>query len=268
MQRVVWSLAFVVVLVLAGSVLASGSPGDPPGDPLTVVAFGDVTARAGHGVDRADVFPAVYAALLADALGVEVEVVNRASAAVRPPAMWGSDIRSDGPLRTALARADVVIVWLCSTEMLDMLADYGPHQWPDPIRERLMTGGASAFVRPEDLVADVAVPLRAVVPEHATILVGDCFVTSRVSEVHAGQPYWPQLEELAYGEYRAALARAAAAIDAVLVPTYAALNGSDGATTVDAAFVLRDEPFRFNEAGHRFLAELFRQHDGLTRPLD
>jgi len=268
MQRVVWSLAFVVVLVLAGSVLASGSPGDPPGDPLTVVAFGDVTARAGHGVDRADVFPAVYAALLADALGVEVEVVNRASAGARTPAQWGSDIRSEGPLRTALARADVVLVWLCLTDRLDMFADFGPHQWPDPIRERLTAEEVSVFVSPDGLEREIAVPLQAVVPEHATILVGDCFVTSRVSEVHAGQPYWHEFEGLAYGAWAAAAARAAGAIDAVLVPTYAALNGSDGATTVDAAFVLRDEPFRFNEAGHRFLAELFRQHDGLTRPLD
>ena len=194
--------------------------------------------------------------------------MNRASEAARTPAQWGGDVRSAGPLRTALASADVVLVWLCLTDRLDMMADFGPHQWPDPIRERLTAEEVSVFVEPDGLEREIAVPLWAVVPEHATILVGDCFVTSRVSEVHAGQPYWPQLEELAYGEYRAALARAAAAIDAVLVPTYAALNGSDGATAVDAAFVLRDEPFRFNEAGHRFLADLFRQHDGLTNPLD
>jgi len=262
MQRVAWSLAFVVVLVFAGSVLASGSPGDPPGDRLTVVAFGDATARAGHGVDRADVFPAVYAALLADALGVEVEVVNRASAAIRPPALWGSDIRSDGPLRTALASADVVIVWLCSTEFLDSFADYGPHQWPDPIRERLTTGDYAEITEP-DFIWPAVVPLRAVVPEHATILVGDCFVTSRVIEVHAGQPYWSEFEGLSSGALSAALARAAAEVGAVVVPTYAALNGPEGATAVDPGLVLHVEPFRFSEAGHRFLAELFRQYDGL-----
>ena len=268
MQRIVCSLVMAAVLVLTASVLASGSPGDPPGDPLTVVAFGDVTARAGHGVDRADVFPAVYAALLADELGVEVEVVNRASAGVRTPAQWASDIRSVGPLRTALASADIVIVWLCSTDLLDMFADFAPHQWPDPIRDRLTAGERSAFVSPGGLENDVAFALRTAVPEHATILVGDCFATSRVIEVHGDEPYWPEFERLAYGEWRAAVARKAADFDAVMVPTYAALNGSNGATVVDPAFVLRDEPFRFNEAGHRFLAELFRQHDGLAAPSD
>ena len=263
MQRVAWSLAFASVLVLAASVPASGSPGDPPGDPLTVVAFGDGTARAGHGVDRADVFPAVYAALLADALGVEVEVVNRASGVVGPPAHWGSDIRSSGPLGTALARADVVIVWACFTDSIDKNTDYEPHQWPDPIRDRLTTGVWSSLAAPDRFGPDVAVPLRAVVPEHATILIGDCFMPSKVIYAHAGQPYWPELEQLLYGEWRAAISRAAVEIDAVVVATNAALNGSDGATAVNPAFVLRDGPFRFSEAGHRFLAELFRQHDGL-----
>jgi hypothetical protein len=163
-------------------------------------------------------------------------------------------------LATVLVLAGSVLA--SGTDGIDITAGFGPHQWPGPLRDRLTTGMWSWLAVPDQFGPDVAVPLRAAVPEHATILIGDCFMPSSVIEAHADQPYWPGFEQLTYGEWRAAVERAAAEIDAVVVPTYAALNGPDGAASVDPAFVLRLEPFRINEAGHRFLAELFRQHDG------
>ena len=260
MKNLMFMFALAGALLLAGHALAS----EPPSDPLTVVAIGEVTARAGSGVDRADTFPMVYGAMLAADLGVEVEVVNRASSMMRTLAHWGSDIRSDGRLRTELARADVVIVWICFTDLTEFFHHYAPHQWPDPMRDRLVAGLFVQFGAPERFAPDVAAPLRAAVPEHATILIGDCFMPPTVIELHAAEPYWPELEQLLYGQWRDGLVGAAAEIDAVVVPTYAAISGPAGDAVVDPAFVARqDHLFRFNEAGHRFLADLFRRHDGL-----
>ena len=261
MKSLVSLLAIAGALLFAGQALAS----EPPSDPLTVVAIGEVTARAGSGVDRADVFPMVYGTMLAADLGVEVEVVNRATSAVRTLSQWGSDIRSEGRLRADLARADVVIVWICFTDQTEFFHHYAPHQWPDPMRDRLVAEEYDfvLYAAPERFALDVAAPLRAATPEHATILIGDCFMPPKVIELHAAEPYWPELEQLLYGQWRDGLVGAAAEIDAVVVPTYAALSGPAGDVVVDPAFTHQTHLFRFNEAGHRFLAELFRRHDGL-----
>ena len=262
MKNLVFMFAIAAALVIAGQALAS----EPPSGSLTVVAIGEATARGGHGVDRADVFPMVYGSMLAAGLGVEVEVVSRATSMLRTLAHWGREIRSDGRLRTDLARADVVIVWICFTDLTAQLHHYEPHQWPDPMRDRLVAEEFDFvhFAAPERFALEVAAPLREATAEHATILFGDCFMPPTVIELHAAEPYWPELEQLLYGSWRAGLVRAAAEIDAVVVPTYAALSGPAGDTVIDAALAARQEGlFRFNEAGHRFLADLFRQHDGL-----
>jgi lysophospholipase L1-like esterase len=260
-----WSRRFglpVALLLWAGIAEAAesgtGTPGPAPATvPWTIVAIGDSTpAGWGHAPDLA--YPSVYGAALAAELGVEVEVVNHATGTTRTVAQWAERIRSDDALARDLASARVVVVWLGWHDILPIVYRRTQAHWPAPLRAQLEAKNAELGPAWHDLLTT----LRAVVGPSCSILVADTGLIGFLPAQFGRETYWPELKRLVYLDWRDDLLRAAAEVDARVVPTMVALGGPDGQDDLHPELLSADG-LHFNAAGHRFLADLHRMHDGI-----
>ena len=224
----------------------------------TVVAIGDSTP-AGFGVAAEDRYPRVYADLLADDLGAEVRAANHATGQTRSVSEWVEIVQTDETLIADLSEADVVLVWLGWHDILPIVYLRSAMSWPDPIRPELLAKNDELAEAWPALIA----MLRRTAPPDATILVADTGLPSPIVEKYGDEPFWPELEQLVFLDWRDVLIGSAAEHGAVVVPTWEAMTEAEGETDPQLDFASEDG-LHLNEAGHRFLAELHREHDGLT----
>ena len=109
---------------------------------------------------------------------------------------------------------------------------------------------------------DLMTTLRTVAGPGAVLLVADTGLIGLLPAQFGRETYWPELKRLVYLDWRDALVGAAEAAGARVVPTLAALGGPDGEEDQHPEFAAADG-LHFNAAGHRFLAEQHRTHDGM-----
>lgn len=233
------------------------APATPAGTPWTVVAIGDSTP-AGHGLDSDLAYPSAYGAMLAADLGVGVTVANHATGMTRTVAQWADHVRTDDALAHDLAAAQVVLVWLGWHDILPIVYRRTQMHWPDPMRAQLLAKNDELDGAWRDLLE----ALRSVAGPDCVLLVADTGLVSLLPEQFGREAYWPELKRLAYLDWRDALQQAAAATEARVVPTMEALGGPTGEDDLHPEFGAPDG-LHFNAAGHRFLAELHRAHDGI-----
>jgi lysophospholipase L1-like esterase len=244
----------------SASVAGAVEPGATRGDanpPWTIVAIGDSTpAGWGHAPELA--YPSVYGVALSVELGVESEVVNHATGTIRTVAQWAERVRSDEGLARDLTSAQVVLVWLGWHDILPIVSQRTQAYWPDPLRAQLEAKNAE--LRPA--WRDLLTTLRAAGGPSCAILVADTGLIGFLPEQFGRESYWPELKRLVYLDWRCALLRAAEEADARVIPTMAALGGPDGEGDLHPELLSADG-LHFNAAGHRFLADLHRTHDGI-----
>lgn len=252
-------MCLTAAAALAGAALAQPAAQVPgPGEPWTVVALGD-SFMAGVGVvRRSDAMPFVYGRLLADEFGTPVEVLNHGSAESRTVAGWTARLTEPTGLAADLGRADVVLVWLGFHDVFGPLGSGAA--WPDPLRAQL---AGIAERAPEDWDAFFAV-LAAAVPPQARILVGELGIPPNLFDRFGAHPDWTEIRRAVYLDWRIAMVETAERYGARVVPTFAALNGPDGDEIVAPGSWWPDG-LHFDEVFHRFVAALFREHDGIAR---
>jgi putative intracellular protease/amidase len=262
--RSVWVWAVVRVLVaatfLAGAGLAESPAGPPaPGASWTVVGIGD-SFMAGVGVDRRTrALPFVYGELLGEDLDAPIEVRNHGTGRITTVADWAVKLTDSSPhLAADLGRADIVLVWLGYHDVLVALGSGAA--WPDPLRAQL-----EAVVEGSPASWDAFFSaLVAAVPAHARILVGDLAIPPFLLDRFAGHPDWAEIRRLAYLDWRLVMVETADRYGARVVPTFAAVNGPDGDAVV-APGTWWPDGLHFDDVFHRFVAEVFREHDGIGR---
>lgn len=231
----------------------------PPADEAwLVVAIGDSTP-AGFGVGAASAYPQAYADLLADDFGIEVEVANHATGQTRTVRDWVEIIETDEHLIADLAEARVVLIWMGWHDILPIVYLRTAASWPDPIRGELIEKNADL----SDAWPRLITAVREAVPPGATILVADTGLPSPIVEEFGDEAFWPELKRLVFLDWRDVLIGAAGDGDAIVVPTWEAGSGPDGETDLHPEFG-SDDGLHLNEAGQRFLAQLHRDHDGLS----
>jgi lysophospholipase L1-like esterase len=223
-----------------------------------VVAIGDSTP-AGWGQPPDLAYPTVYGALLAADLGIEVVVVNHATATTRTVAHWAEHVRTDEGIAHDLATARVVLVWLGWHDILPIVYRRTQAHWPQPMRTQLITKNDELVGAWHDLLA----ALRNATGPSCVLLVADTGLIGFLPAQFGREAYWPELKRLVYLDWRDALVQAAEAAGALVVPTMRALGGPDGEVDLHPELASSDG-LHFNAAGHRFLAEQHRAHDGIT----
>jgi lysophospholipase L1-like esterase len=254
--------AAIRVLVAAATLLGAAVAQAPvdsfvPGASWTVVAIGD-SFMAGVGVvRRSDAMPFVYGRLLAEGVGASVEVLNHGTGELTTVADWAVKVTESASLADDLGSADVVLVWL---GYHDVLGPLWSAAWPDPLRAQL-----------EDVVERSPAnwdaffsALAAAVPPHARILVGELGIPPYLFDRYGSDPDWDEIRRLAYLDWRAVMVETADRYGARVVPTFAAFNGPDGDALVSPGSAWPDG-LHVDEVVHRFVAELFCQHDGIDR---
>jgi hypothetical protein len=261
-----WSLTLRVAAVagaLAGVALAQAPAQAPsqapaPGTSWTVVALGD-SFMAGTGVvRRSDAMPNVYGRLLADGVGAQVEVINHGTGQHRTVADWVLRLTEAGPVATDLGDADVVLVWLGFHDVLRPLMSGAA--WPDPLRAQLE---AVVEGSPASWDAFFAALTAAVAP-HGRILVSELGLPPYLFDRFAAHPDWAEIRRVTYLDWRGVMVETAERYGARVVPTFAAFNGPDGDALMALGGVWPDG-LHVDEVVHRFVAELFREHDGIGR---
>ena len=159
---------------------------------------------------------------------------------------------------TDLGRADVVLVWLGFHDVLALLMSGAA--WPDPLRAQLE---AVVEGSPESWDAFFAA-LTAVVRPQARILVAELGIPPYLFDRFAEHPDWAEIRRVAYLDWRVVMVETAERYGARVVPTFAAFNGPDGDALMALGGVWPDG-LHVDEVVHRFVAELFREHDGIGR---
>jgi len=247
--------ALLVAAALAGAALAQAPAAAPaPGEPWTVVAIGDSFIAGVGVVRRSDAMPHVYGRLLAEAVGAPVEVINHGGW-LHTVADWAIEVSASAPLATGLASADVVLVWL---GYHDVIRHLGSTPWPDPLRAEL-----EGVVERSPASWDAFfAALTTAVPPHARILVGELLIPLYLFDRFGSYPDWPEIRRLAYLDWRVVMVETAERYGARVVPTFEAVNGPDGDAFLWTGSV-RPDGLHADEVAHRFVAELFREHDGI-----
>lgn len=180
---------------------------------------------------------------------------------VRTVAEWADVVRNDPSMRADLAAAEIVILLIGYHDVIPALL-FGtcPSDWP-ALRDCLATATApmpAAFATLYGEVADL-------VPEGAIVLVNDYGIPVPVYERWGSKPWWPEFRRAAFEDWRAALEAAATAEGFTVVHTYAALNDENGVPRpTDEA--LTSDGWHFNADGHRLIADLMLEQDGLSVP--
>lgn len=249
---VVAVLLWTAVAAVLGSVAAQRS--EPP-SPWTVVALGDSYVEGAGVTSRSDAFVAVYASSLAADLGIETELVNLGGGGHRPVGVWAQLVELSPRHANAVARADVVVLWLGWHDIFPVMLDDAP--WSASKREQLMAINEGLPAAWEAFLATV----RATAPAHATILLADSAVPPYVLDRFRDRPEWPEIKRLAFLDWREAMMVAAERHGVVVVPTYVELNGPDGEDEVGPGDCSADR-VHCDAVVHRRIAEVYREHDG------
>lgn len=235
-----------------------------------LVALGDSNvagwgAVTGSTYSPPDAFPGVYGRLLSDEQGVNVVLhsyyPDQLGNEVRTIAEWADVVRADTSMRTALAGAEVVELLIGYHDVIPALL-FGacPADWP-ALRDCLDRATAPMPAAFADLYGQIA----DLVPEGATVLVNDYGIPVPVYRRWGSEPYWPEFRRAAFEGWRDALEAAALAEGFTVVHTYAALNDEDGVPRpTDRA--LTGDGWHFNADGHRLIADLMLEQDGLPAP--
>jgi len=248
----------LVAAILAGSVFAQAPTQAPgPGEPWTVVAIGDSFMVGVGVVRRSDAMPFVYGRLLAEGIDAPVEVLNHGSGILTTVAEWAVKVAESAALAADLGSADVVLVWL---GYHDVLGHLWSTAWPDPLRAEL----ESVVERSPASWDAFFGALTAAVAPHARILVSELGIPPYLFDRYGSHPDWAEIRRLAYLDWRSIMVETAERYGARVVPTFAAFNGPDGDALVGPGSVWPDG-LHADEVHHRFVAELFREHDGIGR---
>jgi lysophospholipase L1-like esterase len=245
-----------IVVALFSVLGACASSAVEEDSPWLVVAIGDSTP-AGYGVGSQLAFPVLYGGLLADELGVQVDVANYATGSTMSVGDWVDLIETNEDLHSDLESANVVVIWMGWHDILPIVYARSAASWPDPMRKDLTDRNVELAVDWNDLFGSI----RALAPD-AHVLAADTALVSLLPETFGNEPFWPELKRLAFLDWRDALLEAAATHGAVVIPTWSALQGPDGETPTHPELDSEDG-LHFNEAGQRFLADHFQLHDGI-----
>lgn len=256
--------AAVTVLVLAACGGVQGTPSANPSSPHVseepeawdLVAIGD-SMVAGYGVLPDDVYTRVYARLLGEELGLTVNVLEHVDA--RDPgriADWIEVLTSDESLRSDLARAEIVTVFLGFHDIGMAVFEECSGAWPDPLEACFREATAPM---PDDF-DELFAQIRDLVPDGIPILMGYDGGLPPLPQYET-QPYWQEMRRILVDDWRPGLYAAAEAHDVTVIGWYEALNGPAG-EALHPEFLTADQG-HFNPAGHRFLAELHLAQDGL-----
>ncbi len=139
-----------------------------------------------------------------------------------------------------------------------MLRHLGSTPWPDPLRAELE---AVVERSPENWEAFFSALTAAVAP-HARILVSELAIPLYLFDRFGSHPDWPEIRRLAYLDWRVVMVETAERYGARVVPTFEANNGPDGDAFVGSESV-RPDGLHADEVAHRFVAEIFRERDGI-----
>ena len=222
-----------------------------------LVAIGDSTA-AGYGVRPEEAYTRVYARLVADELGVAVTVHDHATWAQRTLGDWYDVVGADESLRSDLGGAEIVTVFVGAHNFAGAVFGGCTGAWPKPLAA-CFRASTSSMPRDFDRLLGA---IRMIVPERATILVGyDGGLPPKVYALWSSTPYWPDMLRILVDGWRPGLLAAAKAHDARIIPFKDAMYG-DHDENLHPEFVQSDQ-IHLNREGHRFLAELHAEHDGL-----
>lgn len=167
------------------------------GEPLVVVSLG-TSESAGWGIrdDEAyspqAAYPALYADLLCQELGVPVELRSyfpsqRGNQLARL-AWWIQKVEDDAPLRADLAAADVVLLWaLSSHDVVAALLLGGACRgdWPDPLKGCLEEKTGRIPAETDELFGLI----KGLVGSETVVLAGDAYAPPAVVEMLADEPY-------------------------------------------------------------------------------
>jgi lysophospholipase L1-like esterase len=254
-------------LLLTIALAACGTPvdqqaGSLPGT-VDVVAIG-ASNVAGYNIDGREgedpnaAFPGIYADRLAEEHGVQTALHTYAPDGERSLRRWNAVLSADSQLRSDLADAEVVILFVGFHDLMPVLL-FGRcgDTWDtmQPCLEGIVAGMPEQYDTMLATITDLA-------SEDTIIMIGDVGVAPMLLDAYAGQDYWPQLYDTAFLGWRRAIVDAADDHGVIVVPTAEALNGPEG-TGIPPEEYDSGDGIHFSHAGHECLAELFLDADGI-----
>jgi lysophospholipase L1-like esterase len=221
------------------------------------VALGD-SIPGGVGVDLGKSYVHLYAAYIAEDLGVDVTVNNRSAASETTVSLLGK-LQSDETMRALVSEAEVITVWVGSNDIWRLL--YGPG------------GAGNAKCGPigdldmdcfETEVQALVDRIDAILTEIRSLRAADQALVRIVDECNWFVEYWrdadafEQLKEPAFEVWSRAISDLGAKHGVAVVHTYVVCNGPDGDDPIAADYLQPTDPWHFNEAGHKMIADLHR----------
>jgi lysophospholipase L1-like esterase len=235
-----------------------------------LVALGDSTT-SGWYVRRdgtfypEEAYPGIYAGLLAEEQGVNVTLhsyfPSQSGNEVRSVADWNAVLAEDESMRADLVDAEVVMVWIGFHNIVPAVF-FGRcnGNW----REYGRCVRSATRTMPSDY-DELFATLERLVPEGATVLVGNMGVAPFIIERWADDPHWREVKRAVFDEWIEAMEEAALAHGARVVDTYRALGGPSGDEPLHSGFSAADG-LHFSAKAQRFLAEVHLEQDGIEPP--
>jgi len=221
------------------------------------VALGD-SIPGGVGVPIGTSYVHIYAAYIAEDLGVEVKLHNRSAAGETTKSLLGK-LQSDETVRALVSEAEVITIWVGSNDIWRLL--YGPlgagNPRCGPISDLDMDCFETEVQALVDRIDAILAEIRSLrTAGQASVLIAEdcnCFV-----ENWRDAGAFEQLKGPAFDQWTQAISGLAAKHGAAAVPTYSACNGPDGDETIPPDYLLPTDSFHFSEAGHKMVADLHR----------
>jgi hypothetical protein len=223
-----------------------------------LVALGtSETFGAGLRLGPAAAYPALYADILCEQLGVPVELHSFYNSGMAPLSVWNARVDNDQGLRTDLAAADVVALWALSSHDVVAAVDGGcsdrePQAIAPCFAEHVGDIAAKTdvlFGKIAELVADDAVVLAADAYAPPVITDSSWWAGPRRDDVRQViDPYF-------------AVSAAAPAHGFIFVDTELAFNGVDLHPAADGLFQV--DGLHPTDAGALLTAQVFANADGL-----
>jgi hypothetical protein len=209
-------------------------------------------------------FPGIYARLLGAEQGVTVTrhsyFPDQSSNEVRTVAQWNDVLATDQAMRRDLSRANVAIVLIGYHNVIPALL-FGECGTRWALLEKCLRTATKTM--PADF-EKLFGTIRELVPAGTTVLAGDYGIPTPLFDAWAAKPFWPEMKQVMYENWRTALEKAATAHGARVVHTYAALNGQNGERRIPDD--LTTDGWHFSAKGHGLLARIFLEQDSLSPP--
>lgn len=236
--------------------------------PRLIVALG-TSETAGWGVRKdesyspQEAYPARYAEMLCEELGVAVELhsyfPSQLGNQLAPLSWWNERVSNDAALRSDLSTAWIVILWgMASHDMVPALFLGGCRgDWPDPLRGCLEKASASIPAEMEQLFGAIG----DLVVDTETVLAADAFLPPSLIGRWGDKPYWEELRT-AIADPRATAMPLARKHGFTFIDTMAVLNGPTLAGQVDPDY-LQADGLHLTAAGQLAVAQVFIDEDGL-----